>query len=263
MFFVGIDIAWSDNNPTGIAVIEGDRESGALISVEIVETDGEIVDFVEEIVGEDNALITVDAPLTVPNETGRRPAEDAVGKLFSKYDAGAHPANRKILSQWTGSIRGEDIVEKFEEKDFDHNPYVSRFEGSRKVMEVYPHPSMVALFDMDSILKYKNKPGRDYEFLYNEFRKYQQHIKDLRNTEPSLKTPDLVRKEVEGKIGQELKAYEDKLDAVFCAYIGYFYWARPDKCEVLGSEEEGYIMTPLKPDMEEDLREFRNQKSSE
>lgn len=257
MFFVGVDIAWTNNNPTGIAVLEADQNSASLISLDTVETDEEIIEYIERFVGEEDAVVTIDAPLKVPNETGRRPAEEVVGKLFSKYDAGAHPANRNRLSQWTDRVRGEDIVEKLEAEGFVHDPYLEKNESCRKVIEVYPHPSMVALFDLEKILKYKNKSGRDYEFLYEEFEKYQDHLKSLANKKPALETPEIIEKEVEGIIGQSLKAYEDKLDAIFCAYIGYYYWSNPEVCEVLGNEEGGYIMTPIKENMEKQLQEIR------
>ncbi len=260
MFFVGIDLAWSDSNPTGLALIEGGRESGSLVSTELVETDEEIVGWVEEKVAGSEAVLAVDAPLTVPNETGRRPAEEVVGKLFSRYDAGAHPANRNRLSQWSGRVRGEDIVEKLGEKGFHHDPYLDLHEECRKIVEVYPHPAMVTIFDLERILRYKKKPGRNYDFLWGEFERYQENIRGLSEEEPSLSKPDLAEKDVQGLRGSGLKEYEDKLDALFCAYTGYYYWANPDRCEVLGTEEGGYILTPLKPEMEEKLEEIRSQK---
>ncbi len=258
MFFVGIDLAWSDSNPTGVALIEGDQESGSLVSTGLVETDAEILDWVTGNVDGENALVTVDAPLKVPNETGRRPAEKVVGKLFSRYDAGAHPANRKRLSQWSGRVRGEDIVEKLENQGFSHDPYIDRYEESRKIVEVYPHPAMVTIFDLERILRYKNKSGRDYDLIWEEFVRYQENIRGLSEREPALSTPELVEREVEGLRGRGLKEYEDRLDALFCAYTGYYCWANTDRCEVLGSEEEGYIMTPIKPRMEQKLEELRS-----
>ena len=263
MYFVGVDIAWSENNPTGVAVLEGDKESASLRAIDLVETDEEIIEFIAEETNEEDAIVTIDAPLKVPNEEGRRPAEEVVGQLFSKYDAGAHPANRKRLSQWTGRVRGEEMVEKLENEGFTHSPELERHERCRKVMEVYPHPSMVALFDLDQILKYKKKSGRDYDFVYEEFERFQENLKQLENREAALETPEIVEKDVEGLIGQDLKAYEDKLDALFCAYIAYSYWKKPVECEILGNQEEGYILTPVKPEMKEELRELRSQKDLE
>ncbi|MFB6208234.1 MAG: DUF429 domain-containing protein [Candidatus Nanohaloarchaea archaeon] len=208
MFFVGVDLAWSDSNPTGVAVIKGDEDSGTLLDVETVETDREIIDFVEEKVGDEDAIVAVDAPLKVPNETGRRPAEEVVGELFSRYDAGAHPANRKRLSKWSGRVRGEDLVEQFEARGFQHDPYIDEQDSCRRMVEVYPHPSTVALFDLDRILRYKKKSGRDYETVWEEFRRFQENLRELEK--PSLEAPEVVEKEVEGLKGGALKKFEDR-----------------------------------------------------
>lgn len=263
MYFVGIDLAWSSNNPSGVAVIEQEEGRGKLVHVETVETDEEIIDAVEEQVGEDSAFVTIDAPLVVPNETGRRPAEEQVGELFRKYNAGAHPANRNRLSQWTGRVRGEEIAELLEESGFDHTPHIEDRETDRIFFEVYPHPSMVVLFDLETVLPYKKKGGRDYETVWEAFKKYQQFMKDLKDEEPSFEAPEILDKEIEGVRGKELKEYEDKLDAVFCAYIAQYAWSKPEKCAVLGNFEEGYIFTPVFDDMQEKIKRMQSQTTLE
>lgn len=105
MFFVGIDLAWSEKNGTGIAILEGNQNKAKFCCGDILLSDEEIIDYVKD----KNAFIAIDAPLIVPNEEGRREAERVVGALFRKYNAGAHPSNRKRLSQWSGKIRGEEI----------------------------------------------------------------------------------------------------------------------------------------------------------
>ncbi|MFP4115597.1 MAG: DUF429 domain-containing protein [Candidatus Aenigmatarchaeota archaeon] len=261
MFFVGVDLAWSENNPSGFAVIEGDNKGGELVSLDLLVTDDEIKESIEKNVAGEDAIVAVDAPLLVPNETGRRPAEEFVGKLFRKYDAGAHPANRRRFVEWTGRVRGEDIVEELESIGFNHDPRIEKGKTCRKVVEVYPHPSMVVLFELDKILQYKNKPGRDYGDLWEEFRRYQKKLEALENRSPSLKLPEeIVGKEVESVKGKELKNYEDKLDAIFCAYIAHYCWVKPEMCAVLGNTEEGYILTPVKEEMREKVEELKSQK---
>ena len=98
MLFIGLDLAWSEKNGSGIAILEGDKNKAKVISSKIVCSDKEILDYVNEAVGDKKAFIAIDAPLIVPNLEGRRKAEELVGKLFRKYNAGAHPANRKRLS---------------------------------------------------------------------------------------------------------------------------------------------------------------------
>ncbi len=257
MLFLGIDLAWSKKNNSGIAVIEGNESGGALVYADIALSDREILDFVSRYAKKGNALIAVDAPLIVPNNEGRRLAEAIVGDLFRKYNAGAHPSNRTRLGAWSeGKIRGEELVKELDAIGFSHNPVVKKFETSRKVFEVYPHPSMVVLFNLNKILQYKAKPKRTLEFRVREFERYKKFMNGLKN--PPLK---IRNKRINADLSKltitELKRYEDMLDAVFCAYIAYYYWVNPDRCAVLGNMKEGYIMTPIFEHMKGEQRALR------
>ena len=68
MHFVGIDLAWGDRNPTGLAVLD---DGGRLLHVETVRTDEEIVAALAPYDGP--VLVAFDAPLVVTNPTGNRP----------------------------------------------------------------------------------------------------------------------------------------------------------------------------------------------
>lgn len=99
---------------------------------------------------------------------------------------------------------------------------------------------------MEKILQYKAKPHRDYPFRWGEFERYQKYLQGLARTTPAVHFPKaVVQSDVRALKGKTLKSYEDMLDAAFCAYIAYYAWAHPEKCRVLGSMKEGYIMTPV------------------
>lgn len=260
MLFIGIDLAWSEKNGTGIAILEGDKKKAKLDSVGIFLSDKDIINHLKDKIKNQDAFIAIDAPLIVPNEEGRRLAEEVVGKLFRKYDAGAHPANRKRLSSWSGKIRGEEISKLLEKENFIQSPYIKRFENKRKFFEVYPHPSIVVLFNLNKIIQYKAKPKRDYYFRWNEFKKYQSYMKNLEKSNPKLIIPKRILKEDVKKLkASKLKDYEDKLDAIFCAYIAYYSWANPEKIAVLGNMKEGYILTPIFDFMKKQLKEQKSQ----
>jgi len=261
MLFVGIDLAWSNNNTSGIAVIEGNKRAGNPISSAIVLSNEEIINYVNKYVQDKNALIAIDAPLIVPNLEGRRIAEEITGKLFRKYDAGAHPANRKRLSSFTGSIRGEEISRELEKNNFIHSPFLKKFEESRKFFEVYPHPSMVVLFKLNKILQYKAKPKRDYKFRYEAFKNYIKYLKNLKNKKPKLIIPEeLFKKDISKMKGQKLKNYEDRLDAIFCSYIAYYSWVFPENCAVLGNIKQGHILTSVTNYMKRQLKNMKKEK---
>jgi predicted RNase H-like nuclease len=212
---------------------------------DILDSDNEILKTVKLKTENQSAHIAIDAPLIVPNQEGRRLAEAEVGRLFRKYHAGAHPANRNRLSSWGGKIRGEEITKLLVKQGFRHDPYIRQYEKSRKLYEVYPHPSMVVLFGLDKILKYKAKPNRSYEYRWKQFRTYYKHLSNL------IAMPERMR--FSRLRGNALKKYEDKLDAVFCAYIAYYCWKHPERCAVLGNMKQGYIMTPVFEDMKRNI----------
>ena len=89
MHFVGVDLAWGPNKPTGVAVLD---ERGRLLEVMAVQHDDEIVAATEAYVGQ-ACVVGIDAPLVVTNPTGNRPCEAALNRDFARFDAGTHPSN--------------------------------------------------------------------------------------------------------------------------------------------------------------------------
>ena len=89
MYYVGVDLAWGDNRPTGLAVLDPD---GRLVHVSARRTDTEIEAVLAGYVA-DGCLVAIDAPLIVTNATGNRPGEAALNRDFARFDAGAHPVN--------------------------------------------------------------------------------------------------------------------------------------------------------------------------
>src|SRR6266536_2225699 len=148
---IGIDLAWSPRNPTGAAVIRGGADGGALGGTALLGDLDAIVGFVERQAEAGPAIVAVDAPLRVPNERGQRPAEAAISRAFGRYQAGAYPANGQRLT-FEGIVRGEALVAMLEERGFVHKPTVAEGEPVRQVVEVFPHPAMIALFGLQRTL---------------------------------------------------------------------------------------------------------------
>ena len=105
--FIGLDLAWSDRNRTGGAVIC----DGVLVAATGLLTDDDAIEaFIASHLPEGApAVIGVDAPLCVPNSSGRRRADHEVSLAWGKFDAGAYPANRTLLAR-NGVVRGEALV---------------------------------------------------------------------------------------------------------------------------------------------------------
>src|SRR6476659_1497996 len=87
--FVGIDLAWGDRRPTGLAVLDAE---GRLIHVSAATDDASVLAALGPYV-DGPCVVAIDAPIVVTNATSNRPAEAALNRDFARFHAGAHPTN--------------------------------------------------------------------------------------------------------------------------------------------------------------------------
>jgi len=251
MYFIGVDLAWGERNPTGLAVLD---DEGRLVHLSAVTTDDEIVAALAPYV-EGSCLVAIDAPLIVKNAAGNRPAEAALNLDFGRFDAGAHPSNTGKPEFRDRPPRGARIAARL---GLDMNPRSGR---ARRAIEVYPHPATVALFRLGRTLKYKNKPGRELARLKSELTTLLDLLDSLATAEQPLivggsstdgsgaRSWQAVRLAVErAERKSELRVVEDQVDAVMCAYVALFAERAPERTTTYGDFETGYIVTPTLPD---------------
>jgi predicted RNase H-like nuclease len=251
--FVGIDLAWSARNPSGVAVLCMAPDADRAVLVEPLPavplySDDEIIAYLEPFIRDGAVLIGIDAPLTVPNCSGRRPGDAALTRAFARFHAGAHPANRARLEAYNGGVvRGEALVARLAALGIAHDPVLKLRQPARQVFEVYPHPAMIVLFGLDRILKYKARKGLASGERQIAFRAYQGHLRDLSRAEPALDLPQALLDPARlTQRGGALKRYEDQLDAVLCAYVAlYCWWWADARCHIFGDSVGGYILTPV------------------
>lgn len=242
MHFIGIDLAWGERNPTGVAVLD---ETGALIHLATMRTDDEVVDAVQPFLP-GGAVVGIDAPLVVNNPTGNRAAEKALNADFARFDAGAHPANTANPAFADGT-RGARISARL---SLDLNPDSGR---DGRAVEVYPHPATVALFHLGRTLKYKNKQGRSVAQLRDELLTLIGLLESLATANPPLRLTgnDEWRAQVaaveSATTKAQLRVAEDQVDAVICAYVVLFQERRPADTTTYGVYPDGAIVTPTLP----------------
>ncbi|NJL04003.1 MAG: DUF429 domain-containing protein [Chloroflexaceae bacterium] len=251
MICIGLDLAWSPRNPSGVAVLVADPagQVGTLRETQLVQPMEAIIAYVVQHAADQPAIVAVDAPLRVPNEQGRRPAEAELGRIFARYQAGAHPANRQRLS-FDGVVRGEQLVQRLAAHGFhesDGHDLAACSATHRPIIEVYPHAAMVALFGLERTLKYKVKPHSSAEFRLAEWARYQAYLRDLGHATPALHVPNgLLEQDVADLRGRRRKAYEDQVDALLCAYIGlYTYTWGQQRCRTFGTLATGALIVPM------------------
>ena len=249
MYAVGIDLAWSPRNGTGLAVAEKKGSRWVLQeAVSDLGTNRDIVDVLLSHVGKNPAIIAIDAPLVVPYEKRGRDGDRLITRLFGPYDAGVYPATRFYLGRY-GGRRIWDLVEDLEKAGFRHDCRVEPQKPTRLFFETYPHAATVALFGLKKTLKYKTRQGRTYETRWREFRKLEAHLRGLSQATPAMAGVEKhLVSDLRGVRGGKLKEYEDRLDAILCAYVAAHYWTWGTRRNaVVGTLEGGYIVTPMTP----------------
>ena len=245
MYFVGVDLAWGERKPTGIAVV---GDTGRLVHIGGAQDDASIKTAIAPYVQGD-CLVAFDAPLVVTNPTGQRPSEAALNRDFAKFEAGAHPTNTG-KAEFAGTPRAARLAKAL---DLDIDP---QSQSPRRAIEVYPHPATVALFRLGRTLKYKAKPGRSVAQLRSELLRLMDLIEGLAQATPPLRVTDHddwleLRQAVEtAERKSELRRVEDPVDAVICAYVGLFATRRPQDVTIYGDAVTGATITPtLPPDL--------------
>lgn len=232
----GLDLAWSERHLSGICAVSGD---GRMVDEALVGSDDDIMAWVLERLPAGGAVVAVDAPLLVPNQTGRRPCEHELSLVYGGRKASAHPANRVLLTGTHGRIRGEELAGRLAGLGFG-GPWSG---GDRTLLEVYPHPGLIEVFGLAERLRYKRKRGfgvTDQRAGLNELGRL---LGSLSAADPPLHAPALV---VDDTVrGAMLKATEDRLDARFCAWMALLWSVRgPTAFRIFGDADTGHIVVP-------------------
>lgn len=190
MYYIGIDLAWSDNHLSGIAVIKDDE----VVFCDTLHSLEDIAYFVQKY---PDAKVGIDAPLFIPNQTGNREIEKLFLKDYSSKKLGVYPVNRNLLQNSLGVIRSESLVELIPQK------------LGKNLFEVYPHVTILECFH-GKVLPYKRKKGRDTNFIKEQLNILQNYLQVVLKSEFAV--------DIEKLKGKALKSHEDKLDAIVCAY---------------------------------------------
>jgi predicted RNase H-like nuclease len=233
---IGLDLAWhADRHHSGAVVLQLTDTDAAVVAVgEGLRSLAAVQAFVARH-ETPRTVVAVDAPLIIRNATGRRPCEAALGAVYARRQAGCHPANLSLypdassvaLAQWLAS------------RGYRHAPEAGETD-MRTMLEVYPHAALVATFDLPVSLKYKRggvaqkRAGlRELSMLLGRL---QVGATPLQGA-PLLAA--LLSRDVETLRGQALKAHEDTLDAVVCAYVAAC-WARRDTAATTAGTAGGH-----------------------
>jgi predicted RNase H-like nuclease len=236
---LGIDAAWTVSQPSGVALalersdiwhlsavassyqrfyaladraLTGEqRPSGSLPDVP------KLLASASALCGARVNLVAIDIPLARTPIAGRRASDNAVSRVYGRRKAGTHTPS----AQRPGPL-SEHLRQGFELSGY---PLLTTTLGSVGLIEVYPHPALIELAGARKRLPYKASKVRDYwpalsrserrARLYRQWSEIinllEEHLSDVTGALPRL---DIDAHSI------ELKACEDALDAIVCAWVG-------------------------------------------
>jgi predicted RNase H-like nuclease len=234
---LGIDAAWTLTEPSGVALVSESDSGWRLTAVagsykqfqaladgtpaERIPTGSKpdpraLLAAAAKLAGAPVELVAVDMPMARTPIVGRRASDDAVSKAYGSRWCGTHTPS---------ALRPGPVSDALRES-FTTAGYALLTDrlAPPGVIEVYPHPALVELASATYRLPYKASKVRAYwrdatpqERRSRLFRQWHAIVMLL---EPriaavasALPIPDPAAKSI------ELKAYEDQLDAVICAWV--------------------------------------------
>lgn len=234
---LGIDAAWTLGAPSGVAIVSGNGGNWAchgtafsyerFIEMAKVRTPSSGKDLIASVLeaaarlaGAEPDVVAVDMPISLTAISGRRAADTAISKEFGSRFCAAHSPSTKrpgavgtALSQGL-ALRGYTLATTRRPRP-----------ESRTLIEVYPHPALLSLLNVEIRFEYKVSKSKRYWPAKDREARIRCLVKNFRSIERALSTkfegieicvpePDEVRNL------SELKKYEDALDALVCCWVG-------------------------------------------
>jgi predicted RNase H-like nuclease len=235
--FLGLDLAWSDRNPSGLAALD---EHGRLVDVRAdLRDDATILAWIRAQLGS-RGIIGIDMPTIVRNADGVRPCERELGAVFRHAHAAPHPAN---LRRFPDGGRARRLIDALQPAGVIETLDVHPRDPRIVALEIFPHPAHVRLFALERIFGYKKK-ARPWPAVLAEWSRYRAALATLCAADPPLHLGATIPHAV-GARGY--KRWDDTLDAITCAYVAAFIWRwglQAPHVRVFGDLESGYIVVP-------------------
>ena len=236
---LGIDAAWTLRQPSGVALIAEAPTGWRLVSsassyqrfLALGDKDlvpelrpagsppdvGAILKSASAQCGQPVDLIAIDMPLAHHEIVSRRESDNAVSRAYGARGCGTHTPS----ASRPGRI-SDELKASFAEAGYRLQTDNLATPG---LIEVYPHPALVELAAAPWRLPYKARKIRSYwptltppqrrERLYQQWREIVFLLdREIAGVEAALARLDAAAN------GLALKAYEDALDAIVCAWVG-------------------------------------------
>lgn len=219
MYYIGIDLAWTYKNETGVSVF---KDQTCIFCDAKVYSDERLV---EIIMRYQPCIVSIDAPLVVKNETKGRTVDSLVMKtaINSRY-LKLYATSRSYMLRVFNAIRGENLLA------------MTGMTLGTDILETYPTGIFLSLFPEQYESRYKISSRLPLDELVSNSQSliHQMH-----------KLGFVFELHYLGTTKKAYKLFEDKLDSILCAINSYYYHHGKS---LVFEDESGMITLPTNYD---------------
>ena len=236
---LGIDAAWTATQPSGVALVSTTGDNWHLIfagssyrhlldradegPISTSRPSGSVAEAAallaaaRKITGAPIDLVAVDMPLSLEPITARRASDNLVSAAYGARHCSTHTPS----AIRPGKI-SDDLKSGFERSGYG---LLTREVCLPGLLEVYPHPALVELMRAEKRLPYKQAKTRNYWPMETPVSRRSKLFETWSAIVASLDleikgASEILRLPPFEAPSWQLKAFEDMLDAVICAWAG-------------------------------------------
>jgi predicted RNase H-like nuclease len=252
---LGVDAAWTEGEPSGVALIEGEGEVWRALAVApsyasfigLCESGGEekpkgvavdwgaarfagqwpcVAEWVEaasRLTASPVRVVAVDMPLSTVAFSTRREADNAISRVYGGRGCSTHSPS----AERPGEL-GASLMAQLEEGGFALATTKPTRQGGAHSLEVYPHPALLELMGRDYRVPYKVSRSSSYWKGETVSTRIAHLLAEFTQIRAGLEAklgpiPLVLPKPADVQTLSSLKRFEDALDALVCAWVGACY----------------------------------------
>ncbi len=255
--FLGVDLAWRGSNSSGVVALVGRAFPLRLSGADVVPTHAAALAWVAAQADRRLTAVGIDAPLLgLRSARRRRPCDNLISRAFGRFHASTHsPPSAPDLARFTERLRREYGAKSLA-------PDVLPARGRPAIREVYPNALQVLLFGLERrravIVPYKSRRfGGKRAWVRRGLRPFIARCRRVLETGyVDRRAPGwralVARVPRVTMPGAELKAIEDRWDAVLCAVAVALEHLAPGTMQAYAGARSaawraGYILAPTLP----------------
>jgi predicted RNase H-like nuclease len=240
---LGIDAAWTNTEPSGVALVKKVNSIWKLFAVSasyegFYKGDGGLFSIDKKqqgsnpdinrlikssvaLAGINPSIIAVDMPLSHKPIKERRMADNSISSEYGGRWASTHSPTDK---------RPGPVSDQFTANCFKNGyPLLTSLGHMQGLIEVYPHTALIELFNSEKRLPYKiskiskywpnaDRAERRHKILQNWLNIIDALNEKISGVKERLQLPEL------NSATWKFKAFEDGLDAVICCLVGIYFF---------------------------------------